>query len=190
MNFIKSRLNSDNFWNLMFWLGMSVGNVFSESCDDINVACSSLWITILVVPFIVSKAQKITFNKENGFFNSKGRSLKASYPKALAGVIVLTILLIACMGFVADGNKSSMLALLFSDLIAPLFFLIPTLYFIYKNCPIAILFNRHIRHFIKPMSQAELAQMNASSSSLFSDSAARYTNPRYSYLPQNIYYKR
>jgi hypothetical protein len=194
MNFIKSRLNSDNFWNLIFWLGMSVGwfVVFQFGKANPDGACIASWSTLLGVPFIVGKAQKITFNKEDGYFNSKGESLKASYPKELGRIIVLTIGLIVFMGFMIDSSKSAVLVKLFSNSIISLFFLIPTLYFIYKNCPIAILFNRHIRHFIKPMSQAELAQRRASSSSFHRPVSAfdKLTNPRYCYLSQNVYNKR
>ena len=57
--------------------------------------------------------------------------------------IVLTIAITALMGAILDANADSINDIVAIILLFGIFFLVPTLYFIYKNCPIAILFSRH-----------------------------------------------
>lgn len=145
MNFIKSRLNKDNFWNLMFWVGMTIGLSITEIFGDQNpvAAFVSAWITILGMPYIMTKARPVTFDKNDGFFNSDGMSLKNSYPTRLGVVIFITLLLLAFIGLIVDSSHINTPPLLDAVFMLSFFILIPTLYFIYKNCPISILFNKH-----------------------------------------------
>lgn len=90
MNFIKSRLNKDNFWNLMFLVGMVVGWSITDAFGKENPtgAFISSWLTILGVPYIIKKACPVTFDKNEGFFNSEGRSLQNSYPTHLGVAMI------------------------------------------------------------------------------------------------------
>ena len=67
--FIKLRLNRDNFWNLMFWLGMSVGTLISEYLSDNRLLFGiSVCIMLFIVPFIIKTAQDVKFDEKYGFF--------------------------------------------------------------------------------------------------------------------------
>jgi hypothetical protein len=158
MSFIKSRLNRDNFWNLMFWLGVTLCVMLSEYFNDNKLfAGLSLWLGILGVPFIVKQMQDVKFDKKYGFFNASGRSLKDSMPMRWGFSIISSIGLIAIMRLINDKFSSDPNTSLSMVLYWSIFCLIPTLYFIYKNCPISILFNKHI---IKRMPPEQLAAMN------------------------------
>ncbi len=137
-------MNRDNFWNLVFWAGMVLGLTITNFFDEQQHTAGfiSSWLTILGVPLIVSLGSKVSFNKnELTFFNSNGESLKDRRPNGI--FIVLTIAITALMGAILDANTDSINDTVATILLFGIFFLVPTLYFIYKNCPIAILFSRH-----------------------------------------------
>ena len=156
MSFVKSRLNKDNFWNMMFWFGITLCLAISEYFNgDKLLGFIFLWIAILGVPFTVKQIQDVKFDKKYGFFNASGRSLKDSMPEKLGLAIISSVALVGLIGVI--NNKFFSITLYGS-----LFFLIPTLYFIYKNCPISILFNKNA---FKPFSAAELVRINKISTS-------------------------
>ena len=193
-NFIKARLNRDNFWNLMLWFGMSFGWCVTFSIDELypTISLITFWLTLLGVPYAVKKANKLSFDKKKGFFNKEGRSLKNVYPKDLGNVTWLTFLLFPLECFIFDGMACTL----------SLFFLTPILYFILKNCPITILFykNAWCKEVtgIKPMTPEEAAAMRTKSNSsiirhhslIYSTRKPNYySNPQYRHLPQNIYHR-
>jgi hypothetical protein len=149
MGFIKARLNKDNFWNLMFWLGMTVGTAISECLSSNRLLFGiSICATLFLVPFIIKTAQDVKFDKKYGFFDNNGRSLgfaKDAPPKLLFFVIVLSIFLIIYLssGILFFGSKTAYLSIVYFNV---------ALSFIYKNCPISVMFSKHI---IQPMSAEE-----------------------------------
>jgi hypothetical protein len=145
MSWLKSRCTHDNFWNLMFWLGMTIGwfVTFQFGKQYPTGAAISSWVTILGVPFIAVKASKLTFTKEEGFFDSKGISLKDRYPTAFGGVFFVSIGAMIVIGSIMDSHAKELSDDISAPLLFSIFFLFNTLYFIHKNCPIAILFNKH-----------------------------------------------
>lgn len=69
--FIRSRMNKDNFWNLMFFVGLNFG--FGISYLIISLAENGkypisasmvFWLTILGVPYLVKRNSGITFDQE------------------------------------------------------------------------------------------------------------------------------
>lgn len=153
MGFIKSRLNKDNFWNLMFWVGMTLFTVLGEYFNNIKlVEYSFFCFAGLGLPLIIKQVQDVKFDKKYGFFNNNGRSLgsaKDCVPKQLLFVIVLSIFLII---YLSSGKISlGFVALYWSILCLNI-----TLYFIYKNCPISVIFNLNI---FERTSHKELAAM-------------------------------
>ena len=64
MGFIKSWLNKDNFWNLMFWAFITLCTMLSEYFNNIKlVEYSFLCFSILGVPFIIKQIQDVKFDK-------------------------------------------------------------------------------------------------------------------------------
>jgi hypothetical protein len=107
----------------------------------------------LGVPLIIKQVQDVKFDKKYGFFNNNGRwlgSAKDCMPKQLLFIIVLSIFLIV---YLSSGKINlGFVALYWSILCLNI-----TLYFIYKNCPISIIFNLNI---FERMSPEELGTMN------------------------------
>src|SRR4051812_13517192 len=62
-DFVEFRMNNDNFWNLMFALGMTLGWSIALHFGRQNptAAFISSWITIIGVPLFVRHFSKITF---------------------------------------------------------------------------------------------------------------------------------
>ncbi|EER20772.1 MULTISPECIES: hypothetical protein [spotted fever group] len=147
----KKPISKDNFWNLIFWLGMSVGTLVSfflapkaNSGQGFSyLALAVFLITLITVPLIVRSCSKVNFVKEDIFVNSEGRELKVPKDLPMAFfVIVSTIGSIILTGLLLDKYKvSDLISIL---IFVPLLFGIPTLFFIFKNCPISILFNRKV----------------------------------------------
>ena len=191
MSFIKSRLNRDNFWNLMFWLGVTLCVMLSEYFNDNKLfAGLSLWLGILGVPFIVKQMQDVKFDKKYGFFNASGRSLKDSMPMRWGFSIISSIGLIAIMRLINDKFSSDPNTSLSMVLYWSIFCLIPTLYFIYKNCPISILFNRKLWSYIAanaPMPTRRRNDYQGSHKTLLDN---KFISPRFYYLPYNIYHRK
>ena len=148
VNFIKERLNRDNFWNVMFWVWMSSGLsaawYFGES--DTILGGVFFWITLILVPLVVKGCSEVVFIGNKVFLNSEGQSLVGKYPKHLGAIIILTIAVMIITGLVMDKCFDHVNNDISSTILTSILFLIPTLYFIYKNCPISILFNKHAWH--------------------------------------------
>jgi hypothetical protein len=192
-NFIKARLNRDNFWNLMLWFGMSLGwfLLYFNLESHPTVASIIFWITFLGLPYTVKKANKVVFDKENGFFTKEGRSLKTSYPRNILGIIVLAIIAFPLIGLIMDSLHLKISDATGTTILLSLFLLIPTLYFIIQNCPITILFykNAWCKEVtgIKPMTPEEAARFNSCSKR--SSSSDRIHDIRYRYLISNIHHR-
>ena len=68
ISFLQSRLNKDNFWNVMFFVGINFGFGIASliiSLTNNNTFFSIvMWIVILTVPYIIKRNSSITFDKE------------------------------------------------------------------------------------------------------------------------------
>ena len=188
-------LTKDRFWNFVFWFGMSFGMasaVFAKTGLGL-IALSKIIMcsTIILVPLSVVFASKTRFIQEDIFVNSEGIIItKEQKPKAT----FLALLAGAGLAFAIaetvlpkeNGNFWAAL-LFFTSLFSGI-----SLYFIYKNCPISILFNR------KAWS-CEKADISNQNSKLFDDSFSSRAsnrdsndiiyNPAYSSLSSNIYHR-
>ena len=144
MNWIKERLNRDNFWNLVFGLsfisGWTMIGFIGEDHPNINFVIS--WLMILGIPASVTIANRVTFTEEKIFLNKVGMSLEGRYPKNLFFLIALTIGLPVLVGLTMDRHFRDIDPMISNFMLLFLLFMTPTLYFIYRNCPISILFNR------------------------------------------------
>jgi hypothetical protein len=66
-------MNKDNFWNIVFWLGMSAGTLVSfflapkaNSEQGFSYLALAVFLSTLIgVPILVRSFSKVTFVKEN-----------------------------------------------------------------------------------------------------------------------------
>jgi len=169
MSFIKSRMNKDNFWNLMFWLGMTLFTVLGECFNSIKwLEYSFFCFAGLGVPLIIKQIQDVKFDKKYGFFINNGKSLGSAedcMPKQLLFIIVLSIFLIV---YLSSGKINLGFVTLYWSILP----LSITLYFIYNNRPISIMFSRHI---VKWMPPEQLATMRRSPSIMEKTYSAYYS---------------
>ncbi|WP_375331188.1 hypothetical protein [Candidatus Tisiphia endosymbiont of Oplodontha viridula] len=191
MNWIKSRLNKDNFWNLMFWWGMSLGLFLSVLLDEYKYVSNALfWITILLVPYLVAKYSKVEYTEDKIFLNSEGQNLMNRLPKQLFWVIVLMFVVTVWVGSILDTYWEKASDFIAFPLLFSIFILIPTLYFICKNCPISILFNKNAWQQEIIGMKAGTYNANVHSASTFSSNNIYYTGIEHRNLPGNMYYHR
>jgi hypothetical protein len=185
-------LNKDRLWNFVFWFGMSFGMAVTMSVSKEQQAKYSLgtiliWATMICIPLLVRHFSKTSFIKKDTFANSEGVVISKKqmpYSFSLAGMSGLGIAFIVAELFFPKGKLgfASLLAMylsLFSGI---------SLYFIFKNCPISILFN---------LKYWELRSTERRKSSGNDDHHAKYTkscrdrmnSPVYQNLPQNVHYR-
>ena len=146
ISFLQSRLNKDNFWNLMFFVGMNFGfgiaALIMVMANNNTLSSIAMWVTILLVPYIVKKNCHITFDKEKlQFLNRNNEVLNDRAPNFFL-LIVLTGGLTALTGLILDGAKDSINDFFAFSIIAIMPTLIPTVYCILKNYPIAVYFKK------------------------------------------------
>jgi len=184
--FLESRLNKDNFWNLIFWLAISIGftialiikSSFPEHGYGLVFCCA----TIITAALMLKITCKTNFDIERRFTNSEGISLNNNLPNGW--FIVFTVAGIFLTGYVADtfatGDKTILKSFLFFFSFSSGF----CIYFILINCPISLLFSSS---FWKENNKNSAATTLNQRKSLAPDFL---TNPIYRNLPSNIYHKR
>ena len=191
-------LTKDRFWNFVFWFGMSFGfavtfSVSSEQQAKYSLGTIFIWATMIGVPLLVRHFSKTTCVKDSIFLNSEGdliteeQTPKSTFLALLAGVGLTFII---AETILPKGYDNFFLDIVFFLSV----FSGISLYFIYKNCPISILFNR------KAWS-CEKVNNSDQNSKLFDDSYEhrcqtnshyshdRVYSPSYRHLPQNIYHR-
>jgi len=128
----------------MFWLGMSFGLFLSVFVGKYKYLSNGLfWLTVLLIPYLVVKHNRVKYTEDKIFLNSQDKNLMGNLPKQLLWVIFAMFMAIAFTGSIIDTYWKDTSDLIAFPLIFSIFFLVPTLYFIYKNCPISILFNKN-----------------------------------------------
>ena len=69
MDWIKSRLNKDNLWNLIFWLGICFGMAMSEIFDSILLVL----FTLFILPKLLVTFNKVIYTADKTFLNKRGQ---------------------------------------------------------------------------------------------------------------------
>lgn len=207
ITFLQSRLNKDNFWNIMFFVGMGIGFLIAyiivllASTNKFPAAASIVcWLTILGVPYIVKKNSGLTFDKEKlQFFDRNNEVLNDRCPNFFL-MIIFTVAGSALTALMLDSLKN-----IISHSIAMIIFgmmplLIPTLYCILKNFPIAVYFRKET--YIGDGTARSYSSGNTSSDrhkthSPFSNHVSQLNspfnqvhNPIHRHLATNIYYRK
>jgi hypothetical protein len=133
-SFIKARLNKDNFWNLMFCLLMFVGVTIAFATDTMILS----WITIIGVVWLVKRNSEITFNKDNLEFVINGNKRIKTSGKEFILLMFVSFGFMALIGLILDSLTIDENLAVYNLV----FWFVPTMYFILKNLPIAIIFNK------------------------------------------------
>ena len=138
-------LTKDRLWNFLFWFGMSLGlsislSVSKTAQQQYKIGSILIWITLISIPLILKIFNGTKFIKALTFANSEGHILTEEQRPYLFGYAIFAGLPTAFIIAEIILPKSSSFL---SRFIIDLSFLAPiSLYFISKNCPISILFNR------------------------------------------------
>ncbi len=136
-NFIKNRLNKDNLWNLVFFIGITVIVGISELLAK-NIS-AGLVLPLTIPSFIISTYcfTKIAKLKQSD------KHFKQSNPifgQTLIFLSIMVVTFIVFPFFLLDGKI--FMELLISNIVA-WFLIIPTLYCISSNFPISVYFHKN-----------------------------------------------
>jgi len=166
--FIASRMNKDNFWNLMFWLGMFLGFSSAAFIDKQPISGIIGVVTLFGMPYLVKRNTDVSFDKlEQGspMFIINGNKRVSATGIGFVSLLVVSLPITAVL-----TGAHSKIAILF------VFWFIPTLYCILRKLPIAVYFKK------------EAWVGDGTVSSCNNDDRIR-TSIGYSWHPRNIFYK-
>ena len=193
-SFIKARLNKDNFWNLMFLTLPSI-HVFiaQEAMDLISGGIFLLLATLVLSPYLVSRANKVEYKDDMFHSTSTKRALCPYMPEAVGFVLWLAIpfttLWVLYIKYPLLNKNLAVYNLVF--------WFVPTMYFILKNLPIAIIFNKTAwtkgngtSVFDSSSSNWRNSQHHLSTTESFMHPINAYRDPRNSFLQGNIYHRK
>lgn len=194
-DFIKARLNKDNFWNLMFLILPSIPVfIVQEAMDLIPGGVFLLLATIILSPYLVSRSNKVEYKDDMFHSTSTKRALCPYMPEAIGFVLWSTIPFTAFWVLFLHNKKPSLDEnLAVYNLI---FWFVPTIYFILKNLPLTIIFNKTAWTKSNDAFVMDSSSNNwRSNRSHFSDMRSTQqesilTSPRYSSLSCNIYHRK
>src|SRR5690606_25192732 len=111
-NFISSRINKDNFWNLVFALGLALGCGFSDLVTGCASGSNILYIgklidltTILAMTSMVRKFNKVTVTEGKKILNSQGqditdRAFRTGFQMIIFNVVLLAAAIYTAVPFV------------------------------------------------------------------------------------------
>lgn len=189
-------LNKDRLWNFVFWFGMSSGfsvaTFFRLTLRMPNLFPVIAWSTLILVPLMVTLANRTRFIQKDTFANNEGTILSKKqmpYMFPLAIMSGFGFSFIVAETFFPKGSLNIIIHFIFfSCLFSGL-----SLYFIFKNCPISILFNYKFwtleLHPGSRVSSPSNSYTNSFCSSSRTPAIDYYTNPTYGGLKGNIYNK-
>lgn len=184
VGFIASRMNKDNFWNLMFWLGMFLGFSSATFIDKQPISGIIGVVTLFGMPYLVKRNTDVSFDKlEQGapmFIINGNKRVNATG----IGFIALLVVSLPITAVLTDAK--SKLAILF------VFWFIPALYCILRNLPIAVYFKKEawVGDGTVSCSSKSRDRHHFSTTKTHSRKESIVTSPRYRYLSCNIYNRR
>ncbi|RYE27587.1 MAG: hypothetical protein EOP45_00710 [Sphingobacteriaceae bacterium] len=196
MSWFKARWNKDNFWNLMFWLGITANMVLVDIFANLVPVLALIFfiLGLTITPYLLARVNKVVFTEEKVFINKQRESLEKKYPKHLS--IIIPIAIAVSINCFFAFNKSFPNFEESMAVYAAIGLAVPVLYFIILNCPISILFNKNAwnkqvtgldhssscQHSFPPQLHKHKEPMLMPRS--------RYTDPKYSYLDGNTFNRR
>jgi len=140
-SFLLARLNKDNFWNVIFFVGTSLCVLIAQILSDtIPGGVAILLFTLISAPYFIARVNRIEYKENILCSSSTGRPLLNHLPKNLGFILWLSIPFTAFgILFIHDKYPSLDENLAIYN---ALFWFIPTMYFIFKNCPVSVIFNK------------------------------------------------
>jgi hypothetical protein len=179
-------LSKDRFWNFVFWFGMSGSWIISSLLGKANIISRPglvIPISLITFPVILLIFNRTTFVKDTIFKNSEGIEFdaKTRFPNfflLIVGSVGGTIL----TGLFLDTHKE-IPELLADIILCTNIFGIFSLFFIYKNCPISIIFNSKAWN-CAPVSDNYRQRFTEDSM------ATKINSIKYSYSPINRHHRR
>ena len=196
------KMSKDRFWNFVFWFGMSVGFSTASAIKGLpSIASMVFWLTLVFVPLAIFFFSKTTFIKDSIFLTKEGRKIdiKKDLPTRFP-IVVTTVAFTVLTVAVLDKIGTAIPTIVAVTILINVFFLIPTLFFVFKNCPISILFNRKLWSYIAANALKSSPRSNLFNSRNHTNTPV-YTNglnnqyndyrynPAYSAYSSNIYHR-
>jgi hypothetical protein len=184
-DFINARMNKDNFWNVMFLALTSLVIFIAQLLMDIIPAgFLLLFAAIILSPYCITRFNTVKYENNEFTSSTTNRKLGKYAPKYLGFLIwcaipfsAFWILLLHSKAPYLDENMA---------LYNAIFWLVPTIYFILKNLPISMIFNKKSWTENGTASYSTMNSDNNFSSNAFDDSTR--TGMNYDYLPNNIWH--
>jgi hypothetical protein len=139
--FIASRMNKDNFWNLMFFsvsfTGFACGFIIPQLVGGIV-----FWLSIIGAILFVKRNSPLTFNKEKlEFTTAQGNKVKKSGVGFIFLIIISFFLSAGIVGLITEYLSIDNL-LLEQSLFVFFFTFLQSLYCILCNFPISVYFKK------------------------------------------------
>ena len=167
------KMSKDRFWNFVFWFGMSAGFSAASSIKAFpSIAIALFLLTLIIVPLTVFLFSKTTFVKDSIFLTREGREIDITkdLPTRFP-IVVTTVAFTVLTGAILDKIGTAIPNIVAATILINVFF-------VFKNCPISILFNRKLWSYIAANAPMPTRRRNEESTS---------TSSHYWYLPNNIY---
>ena len=188
-NFIKARLNKDNFWNLMFLIFTSLIVFIAQLLMDfIPGGFLLLFAAIILSPYFVAKFNAVGYKNNEFISSTTNRKLGQYAPKYLGFLIWCAIpftvfwsLLIHSKAPYLDENMA---------LYNAIFWFVPTMYFILKNLPISMIFNKQARIQGENKHDSSYPSRNHNNSKPLLGAERMLTDPANKSFSGNIYHRR
>jgi hypothetical protein len=188
--FIASRLNKDNFWNIVFFVGI-VGIVGSSEYIARNIDRSL--VLPITIPVIISISYILARFMNKVQSNQKLEKDKFIFGQTLLAISILTVAFVAFPFFFLEGKI--VLKLLITNIVS-WFILTPTLYSINKNIPISFYFHKNAWYVEGASSNSSNDSVGRSHNSFSRDISQinspynRRHNPINNYSATNSHYRR
>ena len=186
-NFIKARLNKDNFWNLMFFqlffIALSLGNIIPQPLGII------IFFVIFIGTIILIKYNcPLTFDKDKLKFTT---NLGITIQKSGIGLIflVFTSAFVAALISTPISKKLSIENSILEQLLIIFFTtLLTSMYCILQNFPIAVYFKKEAWSTDK--NNSSYPSRNRNNSEPLLSGKRMLTDPRNQWYSGNIYHRK
>lgn len=174
--FIASRMNKDNFWNLVYFVGMFSG----ISIAFITKFMILSWITIIGIIWLVKRNTNVIFDRyeqNSPIFMVNGNKEVNATCIGFVGLLIVSFGLVALIRLIVlDGLKINDTPLVLAMTTLSLLMSLPALYCILRNLPIAVYFKKE-------------TWIGDDTVSYDDDDSRIRTSICYSWHPTNIFYK-
>ena len=183
--FVRARLNRDNVWNLIFWLGTTCSILVTEILAYLSDIFSWLvLLTIIIAPYVFSRFNKVRLDNKK-LHNANGDIMPKSAHAIMAFSLWLSIPFTVLAIFRIHDRYPAL-----DENIAlynMIFWFIPIMYCILKNRPISLMFNKHA--WVGDGKSRSVSNKKHGTG-IWTSHSDVYCNPAKSWHPMNTHHKR